>query len=323
MPLDPSIIMGYKPVEIQNPMDIAAKGMSMKNMAMQNQTAEANLKRNEVEMNHEQKMRQLDMGSRIAMSITDQASYTAGKQEAMRQGLDVSQWGDDYDPIKVRRYQGMALSAKEQLDNQYRDKQLVNDDLNRKEMRADRWAMNGQARQDRLDVLTEKKEEKIQGLKTPYGLANTTDDAKQLKEAHESKKSFDSKLQEMIALRKKYGAEYLNRNAVGRGKQLSKDLLLEYKNMAKLGVLSQSDNDIINAIIPDDPLAQDWAPGQDPILHKLEKFQEDKDQDFQTRVQTRTRSGIEKATSDFDSLSDEELLAEYNRKFGNKNANAK
>lgn len=148
-----------------------------------------------------------------------------------------------------------------------------------------------EAREERRFQAGIKASEKEQALTTPYGLANTPDDAKQLKEAHEAKSNFDSKLQEMIDLRKKYGAEAFNREAVARGKQLSKDLLLEYKNMAKLGVLSKADEDIINAIIPKDPL--EWSAaslvGQDPILHKLESFKADSDKDFSTRVQTRTR----------------------------------
>lgn len=150
-----------------------------------------------------------------------------------------------------------------------------------------------ESREERRFLQGIKMDEKVQALKTPYGLANTVDDAKQLKEAHEAKQNFDGKLQEMIDLRKKYGGEFLNREAVARGKQLSKDLLLEYKNMAKLGVLSKSDEDIINAIIPDDPLAFSPVPGQDPILSNLEKFKADSDRDFSTRVQTRTRQGIE------------------------------
>jgi hypothetical protein len=139
----------------------------------------------------------------------------------------------------------------------------------------------------------QKMEERQLEFATPYGLANTKDDAKKLKEAHESKSNFDSKMQEMIALREKYGGEVFNRDAVGRGKALAKDLLLEYKNMAKLGVLSKSDEDIINAIIPEDPLAFSGASvlGQDPIIHKMKKFQQDSDRDFATRVATRTREG--------------------------------
>lgn len=134
--------------------------------------------------------------------------------------------------------------------------------------------------------------EKAQALQTPFGAANTPDDAKQLKEAYEAKKNFDNKIQQMIELRSKYGGELLNREAVARGKQLSKDLLLEYKNMAKLGVLSKTDEDIINAIIPDDPLAFSMTPGQDPVMTKLKSFKSDSDKDFQTRVSTRTREGL-------------------------------
>lgn len=150
-------------------------------------------------------------------------------------------------------------------------------------------------RQDRKVAASEKQSERDYALKTPYGPANSIDDAKQLKTAHESKQNFDSKLSEMIALREKNkGGALWDREAVGRGKQLSKDLLLEYKNMAKLGVLSQADEDIINAIIPADPLAFDFIPGQDPILHKLKKFKEDSDKDFSTRVSTRTRNNVQK-----------------------------
>jgi len=154
-----------------------------------------------------------------------------------------------------------------------------------------------EARDERRFQHGVKANEKMQGLKTPFGLANTEDDAKNLKAGFESKSNFDSKIQEMIDLRKNLGTEYWDREAVARGKQLSKDLLLEYKNMAKLGVLSQADENIINAIIPADPLAQDWMPGQDSILSVLEKFKQDSDRDFKTKVATRTRSGVETAAS--------------------------
>lgn len=133
---------------------------------------------------------------------------------------------------------------------------------------------------------------KVRDLYVPgIGEALTATDAKTLKSAVEMKDKFDRQVKELVDLRKEYGVEYFNREAVGRGKQLSKDLLLTYKNLAKLGVLSKSDEDIINAIIPSDPLGQDWAPGQDPILHQLTKFKEDLDQDFQKSVGTRTVEG--------------------------------
>jgi hypothetical protein len=145
-----------------------------------------------------------------------------------------------------------------------------------------------QIKQDEKELAKAEKQKILEDeLTTPYGRALTKTDAKDIKDAHVSKQNFDSKLNEMIALREKFGGEVFNREAVGRGKQLSKDLLLEYKNMAKLGVLSQADTDIINAIIPDDPLAFSMTPGQDPILYKMKKFKEDSDKDFQTRVATR------------------------------------
>lgn len=151
---------------------------------------------------------------------------------------------------------------------------------------------NSYKRDETKRIKEEKEQEKEQALKTPYGKANTVKDAEELKQAHVSKQSFDSKVNEMIELRENYGVEYLNRDVVERGKQLSKDLLLEYKNMAKLGVLSISDEKIINAIIPPDPLGQDFALGQDPLLHRLKKFKEDSDKTFNENIKTRTREGM-------------------------------
>lgn len=135
--------------------------------------------------------------------------------------------------------------------------------------------------------------DRAQSLQTPYGTANNVTDAKDLKDAYISRQNFDAKLQEMIDLRKKYGSEVMDREAVARGKQLSKDLLLEYKNMAKLGVLSKADEDIINAIIPDNPLAFQASnlAGQDPILTKLESFKNDNARAIDARIKARTREG--------------------------------
>lgn len=120
--------------------------------------------------------------------------------------------------------------------------------------------------------------------------AQTPQDAKDIKDATQQKEKFDRQLGELINLRKTYGGEVANREAVARSKQLSKDLLLTYKNIAKLGVLSQSDENIINAIIPSDPL--EFKPlealtGQDSIISNLEKFREDTNLDYQTRLKTR------------------------------------
>lgn len=173
-----------------------------------------------------------------------------------------------------------------------------NAEANRRSQEAYRREMAEQSRVNRLAAEAirgaekrEKTSEKMEQLRVgDVGYAQTPDDAKQLKEAIETKKEFDAKLSELIELRKNKGVEYFDREAVARGKQLSNDLLLAYKNMAKLGVLSKSDEAIINAIIPADPLGQDWMPGQDATLHKLEKLKGDVESTYQNKLNNRLRT---------------------------------
>ncbi len=171
------------------------------------------------------------------------------------------------------------------------------------------------ARQDKRITASLKKNVDNSELRTPLGIANTKQDAKDLKNAYEAKQSFDNKLQQMIELREKYGAEKYNREAVARGQQLSKDLLLSYKNMAKLGVLSKSDEDIVNAIIPANPLAFEASSliGQDTILTRLKAFQKDSDLDFKTTVQTRIAEPIEPATETKTEVSEVERMTKDGR----------
>ncbi len=133
-----------------------------------------------------------------------------------------------------------------------------------------------------------------QALETPYGNARTPDDAKQLKSAGELKSTFDDKIDELIQLRSDYGGEVWNRDAVARGKQLSSDLLLLKKDMAKLGVLSKSDEGILNSIIPQDPLEINWTgafDGQDPTMTRLKAFKSDTVKDFESRLTNRLQGG--------------------------------
>lgn len=139
--------------------------------------------------------------------------------------------------------------------------------------------------------MDEKKSKEADELYTPYGQARTKQGAKDLNAAYDAKRDFNARLQDMIDLRKNVGAEVWDREAVARGKQLSKDLLLKYKDMAKLGVLSQADEKILNAIIPADPTEFSFSSfvGQDPILTKLEEFKQDSEDDFNRKVQTRIK----------------------------------
>jgi len=157
------------------------------------------------------------------------------------------------------------------------------------------------------------------------GEALTEDDAKKLKDAKVMKEKFDRQMGELISLRKEFsgfGGEVLNRDAVSRGKQLSKDILLTYKNLAKLGVLSKSDEDIINAIIPEDPLQFDFSSmipfaGQNPTLKRMEAFKNDLNEDFNSTLRARLRTPIQPqeppktppkiAIEEVEKLPDEEL----------------
>lgn len=116
-------------------------------------------------------------------------------------------------------------------------------------------------------------------------------DATDLKNAQVMKSKLDRQVQEMIDLRKTHGTEFFNRAAVARGQQLSKDILLTYKNLQKLGVLSKSDEDIVNAIIPSDPLqmtASTFGMGQDPIMNNLQSFKNDMQKDYEANIAART-----------------------------------
>lgn len=152
-----------------------------------------------------------------------------------------------------------------------------------------------ESREQRKFEREQKQAEKDELLQTTYGMARTTDDAKKIKDGAVLKKNFDAKLQELIDIRKAAGGgQVLDREVVTRAKQLSKDLLLDYKAMSQLGVLSQSDHEILNAIIPEDPTAYrgivEAVQGQDSILSNLQKFKSDKELDFKNKLSEMLRN---------------------------------
>lgn len=163
-----------------------------------------------------------------------------------------------------------------------------------------------------MTSLEYRQEEDLRGREVPgMGTALTKGDASTLKDAAEMKSNFDLQIDEMLALRKKHnGGAIFAREDVARGQQLSKQLLLSYKNLAKLGVLSAADESIINAIIPADPLAYSAAGllGGDPISHKLRKFKSDSDAQFKKSQEMRLQKKQEAPVGDdYDGMSDEEL----------------
>lgn len=164
------------------------------------------------------------------------------------------------------------------------DKDRVQSLAQLKEQVAARKEASRLAYQTRSDARTEKKQERAEKLETPLGQAKTEQDAKDIKDATASYHNLKQGLQKMEDLRNKYGSEFLNRSAVAEGKNLSTDLLLEYKQLAKLGVLSKSDTDLLNKLIPEDPLQFEWTGStmkklktlSDTIDGKLKNFADSK-----------------------------------------------
>ena len=192
--------------------------------------------------------------------------------------------------IEARKGKEAALA----FAGQQRDRAQSETERHNRAMESNSALIAKAARGARDQSIADKQAEKEEALTTNYGIARTPDDAKKLKDAAELKESFDRKVTEMIDLRKKHGGgAILDREDVQRGKQLSKDLLLAYKDMAKLGVLSKSDENILNAIIPSDPLEFNLSglSGQDPTMHRMNKFKEDTNKDFQSRIANRVRGG--------------------------------
>ena len=145
--------------------------------------------------------------------------------------------------------------------------------------------------QDRED----KKKESDLSLQTKYGKANTLEDAKAVKEAEEARAGLASLTDQMIELRQTHGGlGRFNPEANARGQQLSKQALLLKKKLDGLGVLSQSDMDIVNAIVPSDPNAINWSGfvgAGDPTMEKLKSFKKDTDDKMGSVIANRIRGG--------------------------------
>jgi len=144
----------------------------------------------------------------------------------------------------------------------------------------------------------EKDNEKLELLKTPYGIARTNDDAKKLKEAAQNKDDFDTLLSEAIALREKHGGgQVLNRDDQKIADGLSADLLAKYKSLIKLGVLSATDYKLLDSIVPKDVLGYNnpvaAIQGQDPILAQLQALKGRVDTQFQYSIPLRIREGVQ------------------------------
>lgn len=188
--------------------------------------------------------------------------------------------GKDFSTMSASQIKGMLPTLERMYSSEWENK-FKQESL--KERRAERAHEKGL-----------KDAEKEEQLTTPFGKARTADDAKKLKDASEKKEKFDRIMQEMIDLRNKHnGGAMWNREDVARAKQLAGDAKIIYKDLANLGVLSASDNVLIDQVIPADPLEYNISglARQDPTKKKLESFKSDVQKDFETTVRNRTREG--------------------------------
>lgn len=94
-------------------------------------------------------------------------------------------------------------------------------------------------------------------LWTPMGQAKTKNDAKILKDAYTGYEGTKSNLDDLIRVRGEKGAEVMDRKAVNQAKTIAADLTVQYKDLAKLGVLSKDDYRLLERLIPSDPLQFD------------------------------------------------------------------
>lgn len=123
----------------------------------------------------------------------------------------------------------------------------------------------------KMQTAADKAKGQSEDLWTPLGQAKTKNDAKLIKDAHAS--YLDSKMgvQELIDLRKKKGAEFLDRESVAKGKMAAANLLLQYKTLVKLGVLSKDDYRLLDRIVPQDPLQVDIMEDTPAKLAQFDK----------------------------------------------------
>ena len=259
-------------------------------------------------------MRQAQHGSDLIAGISE-----AGQQIAM--GSKAPQINDSISNQQSKAAENALKIENQSAENRARVMGAIEARSQRQEMFKDRAqeraSLETQKSKDRAlqrDMLQSQKDAALQDKRqkqadlvaTPYGPANSPDDAKKVKEADEANTIFNDKLQELIDLRTKHGGGALfAREDIARGKQLAKDLLIQYNHMAQMGVLSKGHAHILNDVIPQDPLAFSMTPGQDPIMSNLKGLQRDAQRDFNTRIKGRLKQSPSDDSDDSDDESDD------------------
>ncbi len=161
MPVDHSI---YSQMQTPDFLGAVQKGMSMKQMATEG-------KMKQESFNRDKQRHDIDMMARLAGSVTDQASYDAAIAEGQKLQLSgVEQLPKLYDPNLVKGILGKSLSAKEQLDNQFREKELLQRSEDRK---SENWYRNemlkatrGEKKDAKIDSNVQKLSKEVEGTQS-------------------------------------------------------------------------------------------------------------------------------------------------------------
>lgn len=104
---------------------LANSGMGQEALAARQQFQQQDLVSQKAQA--ENKMQELGLIGQIAGSVTDQSSYNQGLQQLQSIGIDVSQLPRQYDPNLVKQYQIRALSASDQIAQQWKEREFRTD----------------------------------------------------------------------------------------------------------------------------------------------------------------------------------------------------
>lgn len=137
------------------------------------------------------------------------------------------------------------------------------------------------------DNYTPKTEEERKRFIRGVGLATDAEAAKQLRTDFSNFNQFNDKMGQLITMREKFGSETLPSEAKGIMKQLATEALLAKKSSAKLGVMSDSDRELLEDIVAD---PTSLNPN---TLARFKKLQQTTLSDFSRNVQPSLLNPVE------------------------------
>lgn len=123
---------------------VAAKGHVKQYLQMKDQFQQQDIAAQKAQF--DKNMQEIEMTGQILGTVTDQHSWVQALKDAQRMGIDTSKLPQGYDPSFVNSLKYRTMKAKDQLDQQMKDKQFSADqdwkskdyDLNKQKVEIDR-----------------------------------------------------------------------------------------------------------------------------------------------------------------------------------------